>query len=98
VARGARHACAGSPRRSRRRRSWPATTTAPLDAYRHDLRVFFQSASSVSLDVLAATRPEIELYVRALEARGLAASTIDRRLSTVCGFYRFAHIDGRIAS
>jgi integrase/recombinase XerD len=29
---------------------------------------------------------------------GEAASTIDRRLSTVCGFYRFAHIDGRIAS
>jgi hypothetical protein len=24
------------------------------------------------------------------------ASTIDCRLSTVCGFYRFAHIDGRI--
>lgn len=24
----------------------------------------------------------------------LAASTIDRRLSTVCGLYRFAHIDG----
>jgi integrase len=33
-----------------------------------------------------------------MEQRGLAASTIDRRLSTVCGFYRFAHIDGRIAS
>ena len=31
-----------------------------------------------------------------MEHRGLAASTIDRRLSTVCGFYRFAHIDGRI--
>ena len=30
--------------------------------------------------------------------RGLAASTIDRRLSTACGFYRFAHIDGRISS
>ena len=29
---------------------------------------------------------------------GLAASTIDRRLSTICGFYRFAHIDGRIAA
>ena len=25
------------------------------------------------------------------------ATTMDRRLSTVCGFYRFAHIDGRIA-
>jgi integrase/recombinase XerD len=32
------------------------------------------------------------------DLRGLAASTIDRRLSTVCGFYRFAHIDGRVAS
>lgn len=29
---------------------------------------------------------------------GPAASTIDRRLSTVCGFHRFAHIDGRIPS
>jgi integrase len=38
------------------------------------------------------------VFRSALEARGLAASTIDRRLSTVCGFYRFAHIDGRIAS
>ena len=33
-----------------------------------------------------------------MEERALAASTIDRRLSTICGFYRFAHIDGRIAS
>ena len=33
-----------------------------------------------------------------MEEQGLAASTIDRRLSTVCGFYRFAHIDGRIRS
>jgi hypothetical protein len=33
-----------------------------------------------------------------MEDRGLAASTIDRRLSTVCGFYRFAHLDGRIRS
>src|SRR5436190_22313972 len=33
-----------------------------------------------------------------MEERGLAASTIDHRLSTVCGFYRFAHIDGRISA
>ena len=69
-----------------------------LDAYRHDLRTFFQWATDVGLAVLDATRPHIELYRTALEARGLAASTIDRRLSTVCGFYRFADIDGRIAS
>jgi integrase/recombinase XerD len=69
-----------------------------LDAYRHDLRGFFQWASDNNLAVLAATRPHIELYRSWMEDRDLAASTIDRRLSTVCGFYRFAHIDGRIAS
>jgi site-specific recombinase XerD len=68
-----------------------------LDAYRHDLRGFFQWAADRELTVLAATRPHIELYRSWMEERGLAASTIDRRLSTVCGFYRFAHIDGRIA-
>jgi integrase len=47
---------------------------------------------------LEATRAHLELYRIAMEERGLAASTIDRRLSTACGFYRFAHIDGRISS
>ena len=65
-----------------------------LDAYRHDLRGFFEWSADVGLTVLAATRPHIELYRGWMEDRGLAASTIDRRLSTVCGYYRFAHIDG----
>ncbi len=69
-----------------------------LDAYRHDLRGFFQWAADTKVDVLSATRPHIELYRSWMEQRGLAASTIDRRLSTVCGFYRFAHIDGRIGT
>ena len=33
-----------------------------------------------------------------MDERGLAPATVDRRLSTVCGYYRFAHIDGRITS
>ena len=69
-----------------------------LEAYRHDLRMFFQWAGDHGLEVLKASRPHIELYRSAMEERELAASTIDRRLSTVCGFYRFAHIDGRIPS
>ena len=69
-----------------------------LEAYRHDLRGFFQWATGNGVAVLAATRGHIELFRAWMEQRGLAASTIDRRLSTVCGFYRFAHIDGRIAS
>lgn len=73
-------------------------TGRTLDAYRHDLRGYFQWALDNGLKVLQATRPHIELFRTWMENRGLAASTIDRRLSTVCGFYRFAHIDGRIGS
>ena len=69
-----------------------------LEAYRHDLRALFQWAADHGLAVLEATRTHLELYRTSMEERGLAASTIDRRLSTACGFYRFAHIDGRIAS
>jgi integrase/recombinase XerD len=69
-----------------------------LDAYRHDLRNLFQWAGDHNLAVLEATRAHLELYRTSMEERGLAASTIDRRLSTACGFYRFAHIDGRISS
>jgi site-specific recombinase XerD len=67
-----------------------------LEAYRHDLRALFQWGADHDLPVLEATRAHLELYRTSMEERGLAASTIDRRLSTACGFYRFAHIDGRI--
>ena len=69
-----------------------------LETYRHDLRGFFQWATDTGIAVLEASRAHIELFRAWMEDRGLAASTIDRRLSTVCGFYRFAHIDGRIRS
>jgi site-specific recombinase XerD len=69
-----------------------------LEAYRYDLRSFFQWAADHHLDVLAATRAHLEWYRTAMEQRGLAAATIDRRLCTVCGYYRFAHLDGRINS
>lgn len=68
-----------------------------LEAYRHDLRGFFQWASAHGIAVMEASRAHIELFRAWMQDRGLAASTIDRRLSTVCGFYRFAHIDGPLA-
>jgi len=60
-----------------------------LEAYRHDLRYYFQWATDQHLHLLSATRAHIEIYRSTMEQRGLAASTIDRRLSTVCGYYRF---------
>jgi site-specific recombinase XerD len=55
-------------------------------------------AADEGLVILSTTRPQIELYVPAMEERRRGCHPIDRQLSTVCGFYRFAHIDGRIAS
>jgi integrase/recombinase XerD len=67
-------------------------------AYRHDLKSFFEWVNQSNIVVLEATRPHVQLYRHHMEQRVLAASTMDRRLSTGCGFYRFAHIDGRITS
>jgi Phage integrase, N-terminal SAM-like domain len=64
-----------------------------LEAYRHDLRGFFQWATDTGIAVLEASRAHIEMFRAWMEDHGLAASTIDRRLSTVWGFYRFAHLE-----
>jgi site-specific recombinase XerC len=68
-----------------------------LDAYRHDLRNLCQWAADHDLAVLEAPRTHLELYRTSIEDRGLAAATIDRRVSTACGS-TVVHIDGRISS
>ena len=69
-----------------RLRSLLATAAEPLTPIA-TIFVGFPWSADVGLTVLAATRPHIELYRGWMEDRGLAASTIDRRLSTVCGYY-----------
>ena len=79
-----------------RPRSWLGIAAEPL---RPTATIFVRSFSGPPTSAWrcwTATRPHLELYRRSLEQRGLAASTVDRRLTTVCGFYRYAHIDGRI--
>jgi site-specific recombinase XerC len=67
------------------------------DAYAGDLRGYLAWCANRQLDVFAATRPHIELWVRWLEEdRHLAPATVARRLSTVIGFYRTLVIDGRL--
>ncbi len=62
--------------------------------YGSDLRVWFRWCAEHDLEVLAVRRVEIELWARDMEEGwGLARSTVSHRLSTVCGFYRFARID-----
>jgi len=67
------------------------------EAYAADLRTYLTWCSVRSLDVFAASRPHIEIYVRWLEEdRHLTPATVARRLSTVIGFYRFMVIDGHL--
>lgn len=65
-----------------------------LMAYRRDLDDYANHlrANGIALD--KATRAQIEDYLVACEAQGLAASTRARRLSAIRGLYRFAHEEG----
>lgn len=62
---------------------------ATLDAYRLDLRQWVTWLDGNGVDILRVQRAHIELYARWSEEHGLARSTISRRLSTICGFYRY---------
>ena len=60
-----------------------------------DLRGYLIWCELRGLDPLAATRPQVELYVRWLqEVRSYRPSTVSRRVSVVAGFYRTCVIDG----
>jgi integrase/recombinase XerD len=60
-----------------------------------DLPVFLCWCAERSLDPLAAQRAQLELYVRwCQEVRRFKPSTVSRRTSVVCGFYRTCVIDG----
>lgn len=62
---------------------------ATLDAYRLDLRQWVTWLDGNGVGILSVQRAHIELYARWSEEYGLARSTIGRRLSTICGFYRY---------
>ena len=60
-----------------------------------DLRGFLDWSAGRGLDPLAASRPQLELFVRWMqETRQLKPSTVSRRTSVLAGFYRTCVIDG----
>ncbi|WGH78411.1 site-specific tyrosine recombinase XerD [Jannaschia ovalis] len=65
-----------------------------LLAYRRDLEDFAAHLGARGLDLAGAGRGDIEGYLVACEAEGLAAATRARRLSAIRGLYRFAHEEG----
>jgi hypothetical protein len=67
-----------------------------LRAYRQDMLAFLRWCAERQLEPLTAERPHLELYLRWMEAEGLAPATIGRRFGTVAGFYKYAVIDGNV--
>ena len=60
-----------------------------------DLNSFLTWCRDRDVEALSATRTHLELYVRWMqETRHYLPSTVSRRVSVVCGFYRTAVIDG----
>ena len=65
-----------------------------LLAYRRDLEAYHAHLAGRDLRIESATRADIEGYLIACEAEGLARSTRARRLAAIRGLYRFAHDEG----
>ena len=62
-------------------------------AYGNDLADYFAWCRSDGVNVMAATRSDVDVYARHLTERPdhpLTAVTVARRLSTLAGFYRYA--------
>jgi integrase/recombinase XerD len=60
-----------------------------------DLHAYLRWCADRRLHPMAASRPQIELYIRWMqEVRRFKPSTVSRRMSIVAGFYRTAVIDG----
>ncbi len=69
------------------------------DLYSYQLRRWFTWCETNGLDpLIGIQRAHIELYIRQLGQAGLMASSVTTMMQAVRGYFRFAHIDGTIAS
>lgn len=72
-------------------------SAATRAAYRSDLSLWSAHCQRRRLQPLQVRRGDIEGYARELEATGLAPATVNRRLATITGFYRWASDEDLVA-
>jgi integrase/recombinase XerD len=65
-----------------------------LDAYRRDLADFSADLSAAGGSIAAADSDELRAYLGRLTKRGLAATSVARRLSAIRQLYRFLYSEG----
>lgn len=65
-------------------------------SYESDLKLWFRWCADRGVDVLAATRRDIETYDLEVESSGLRPATRQRKLIAICGFYAYAEQEDTI--
>ena len=70
--------------------------TTTRTGYATDLRLFTDWCRDCGLSLFEVQRSHLELFGRSLEARGLMASTVARRLSALTSFYRYCEQEGHV--
>jgi site-specific recombinase XerD len=68
-----------------------------LESYGRDLTVLAEYAAGLERPLATLTRADLEGFVRALMARGLAARSAARAVAAARGFYRYLTVSRRIA-
>jgi hypothetical protein len=66
-------------------------------SYTTDLRLFAGWCADRGLRLLEVRRAHVEMFARSMEQEGRMRSTVARRLSTLCSFYRYCHLKGLLA-
>jgi len=66
-----------------------------IDAYGGDLRAYLAHLSSRDTTPVEATREDVSAFIAALQARGLAPSTVERKVAAVKSFHTFLVREGR---
>jgi site-specific recombinase XerD len=66
-------------------------------SYTTDLRLFAAWCADSRLRLLEVRRAHLEMFARTMEQDGRMRSTVARRLSTLCSFYRYCHLEGLLA-
>jgi hypothetical protein len=66
-------------------------------SYTTDLRVFTGWCADNQVRLLEVRRAHLEVFARTMEQEGRMRSTVARRLSTLCSFYRYCHLEGLLA-
>ncbi len=69
---------------------------ATRNSYATDLRIYAHWRAEFGLGLFEVQRSHLELFGRSMEAHGLMASTVARRLSTLASFYRYCEQEGHV--